>query len=73
MNLKSPTHDHKVLNHNSMNEMHHTSHHEHAIRVENNTQYPIEYRVTEQNINNQNMMDQNQAKIRQLEKMKREQ
>ena len=30
-NPKRPTHDHKVLNQNFMNEMHHTSHHEHAI------------------------------------------
>ena len=56
-----------------MNEMHHTSHHEHAIRVEHNTQYPIDYRVTKQNIHKENEMDQNQAKTRQLEKMKREQ
>ena len=72
-NLKRPTHDHKVINHNFMNEMHHTSHDEHAIQVENNTEYPIEQKVIEQNINNDNMIDQNQAKIRQLEQIKREQ
>ena len=70
---KRPTQDNKALNQNSMNEMCHTSHHEHAIRVGNNTQYPIDNRVTKQNVQKEKEMNQKQTKIRQLERMKREQ
>ena len=69
MNLKRPTYEHNEINHNLMNEMNHTSHDKNAIQVTHNTEYPI----AQQNINNENMIDQNQAKIRQLEKIKQEQ
>ena len=68
-----PTYAQIVLNKNSMNDMHRNSHHEHAIRVEYNTQYPIDYRVTKQNSRKKDKMDQNQAESRQLEKIKQKQ
>merc|ERR1712051_1112741 len=70
---KHPTQDNATLKQNSMNDMSHISHHEHAIRVEDNTQYPVNTRVTKQKAPKEKDMDQKQTKIRQLEKLRREQ
>merc|ERR1712051_933381 len=70
---KHPTQDNTTLKQISMNDMSHISHHEHAIRVEDNTQYLVNTRVTKQKAPKEKDMDQKQTKIRQLEKLRQEQ
>ena len=66
MNLERPRYQQEGVNQNIINKIHNDSHTKNAIRVKNSTQLHI----TPQKINNENMIDPNQQKIHQLDKIK---
>ena len=66
MNLERPRYEYEGVNQNVIDEMHNNLYTRNAIRVKNN----IELHIAPQNISNENMIDPNQTKLHELEKIK---